>query len=104
MDENKTTFEQEKQNLEISLARTIYTQLDQKALSYDEATEISRDILLKIDDVTNKEEMMSFLEELTQKWKIFGTINDLLKLKTTDSLQTAEKLEDVKEDLTQMAQ
>ncbi len=95
-------FQRHKEEIELSLARTIYTQLDKDTLSYDQCREIAQFVLERIDEVNDETSLMVFLEELSIKWPLFESLKGLVRLKVSDASETAKKLQQAKDQLSQI--
>jgi len=103
MDPLATNFEDQKSEIELALARTVYTQLEKEEFDYEQAREVAGFILDNLDEVTNQQQLLLFLESLALKWSVFESLKGLMRLKITDTSQTAAKLEEAKEKLSQMS-
>lgn len=57
-----------------SLARRLADAIGQEIVSLEEAAEISNTILTRIDTLKNHHDLISFIEELAQKWPLFGPL------------------------------
>lgn len=99
MDFNKEEFEAQKKEIELSIIRTVLTQLEKQTITYDQSREIARYILLHIDEVNTSEQLLTFLQALALKWNIFESLKGLYRLKVGELVQTQEMLEETKDKL-----
>lgn len=74
MHQGNDTFLDKKNQIELSLARTILTQLEKKAISFEKAQEIAGFINLYVDDIRNPSQLTSFLRDLSLQWNMFETV------------------------------
>lgn len=99
MNQNLQDFNRQKDEVELSLARTVLTQIEKENLSYSESQEIAKEILSQIDDIKETRQLLIFLRTLSQRWKIFENLFELYKLKMNEIKVKNEKLEEAKEQL-----
>lgn len=88
-------FAEQKNEIEVSLARTILTQLDKKAVTFDQAQEMARFILSQIDTINNIDQMSSFLQNLSKKWPVFESTAGFYKLRAIEARQTEGKIQEL---------
>lgn len=99
---NDDQFKREKEEVELSLARTIYTQLEQGTLPYKDAQKIAQFVLSRAEKIKNREQLFLMLDEMAKQWPIFETIRGLFKLKMADQQKTQEGLSNAKQILSSM--
>lgn len=99
MNQQLQDFPALKNELELSLARTILTQLDTGAITHGQSQQISQYILARIDEAVDPQGILLFLQDLSQKWNMFETLFNFFKIKVADTQQTDVKLEEVKQNL-----
>lgn len=92
-------FVVQKKEIELSLARTILTQLESKAITYQQSQEIAKFIVLHINNTSNTQQLLAFLQSLALKWNFFQGIYDLYRLKAGEIVKTHKELEETKEKL-----
>ncbi len=96
------SYGEQKNEIELSLARTILTQLEQQKISYEESQDIARFILAGVDNAPDHQSLLSFLQTLVAKWPVFESTYGLYRLKVKDELETQQELKDTQSALAQM--
>lgn len=86
------SFDDQKNEIGMSLARTVLTQLEKDLIPFAQGQEMSRFVLEGIDKTTNADELLVFLEKLTKKWDLFATIHELFKLRLREQAQIEASL------------
>lgn len=74
----------QKNEIELSLARTILTQLEKKTISFSQAQTMARFIVERIDDATTEDTLIRFLQTLAKQWEIFSTTYEFYKIHSND--------------------
>jgi len=88
-------FEEQKREIELSLARILLTQLQKKTITFEECQEIAKYILEGIPVVGNSEELLEFLKIISQQFSIFETTYGFYKCRIDDDkkmMQAKESL------------
>lgn len=95
------TKEQQKE-LEYQIAKSLIDNLNEGKITYEEAQNSARFILLQIDNYLNQP--IKFLELITQKWALFEPL--LQQKQKTEAFNTEDtaKIENIKKQLLQFAQ
>ena len=84
---------EQKREVEKSLARTTLTQIEKGTISFAQGQEIANFILQKIDQITTEEELVSFVYEMSEKWPIFDTIKEVVRLRMNESKEVEKQLQ-----------
>lgn len=93
MDNN--SFQQYREKIGTSLTLRLNDAYAQGVLSEDETPVIAQFILDRIDKVNNHQELLSFLEELSNKWPLFGPVLMIEKSQKNEenNQQSVDKIE-----------
>lgn len=92
-------FEDQKNEIGLSVTRTILTQLEKDLLPFEEGKQMAAYVLEGIDKTTTADELLQFLQKLTEKWDLFATIYELFKLRLREQAQIEESLRQTQEAL-----
>jgi len=84
-------FEEQKREIELSLARILLTQLQKKTITFEECQEIAKYILEGIPVVGNSEELLEFLKIISQQFSIFETTYGFYKCRIDDDKKLLAK-------------
>lgn len=90
------SFEEQKNEVELSLARTIVTHLEQQKIAFEESQAIAQYILDGMHTATTPAQLLSFMQTLSAKWPMFESVAGLYRLKVKDELQTEDELQETK--------
>lgn len=71
--------EAHKRKVEQYIVDVIATALDKNELKEDELPKIGNFVLSKIDNIKTHKQLLEFLNELSQNWKIFSNIEEIEK-------------------------
>lgn len=93
------SFEDQKNEIGLSVARTILTQLEKNLIPFDDGKTMSRFVLDGIDKATNADELLAFLQKLTGKWDLFATVYELFRLRLREQAQIEASLKQTQEAL-----
>lgn len=93
------SYEEQKNEIELSLARTILTQLEQDKISYEQSQEMARYILDGMETATNPQTLLTFLQTLSAKWQMFESTVGLYRLKVKDEIETKDELQQAQQEL-----
>lgn len=74
-------FVSNKKEIELSLARTLLTQIEKKSFTFKKAQEIARFIVDKLDNLTTPKKLLDFLHGLSTRWVIFFTTYEFYKMR-----------------------
>lgn len=88
-------FESQKNGIELSLARTLLTQLQKKTMTFEKCQSIAKDILEGMNTTTNPHELLEFLQVISREYPIFETAYGFYKLRINDE----EKMQQTKNNL-----
>lgn len=88
-----------KNEVEVSLTRTLLTQIENGGIPYEDAQSIARYILLHIDKVATHNDLLVFIQGLTAKWQMFESLLGLYKMKIKATEETNVQLEAVHDKL-----
>ena len=83
-------FSDQKKGIELSLARTILTQLEKKMFTFAKTQEISRFIVDKLDELTTPKKLLDFLHVLSSRWAIFTTIHAFYKMRLEEEKEMSK--------------
>lgn len=81
MDYSQKDFLNKKKEIELSLARTILTQVEKRAITFDKAREMARFIVDRLEGLTTPKKLADFLSDLSEKWNVFGTLYEFYKMR-----------------------
>lgn len=81
MDSHEIDFVRAKNEIELSLARTLVTKIEKKIITFDKGQEIARFIVDKLDSLKTPKKLSHFLQELSDQWDIFSTTHAFYKLR-----------------------
>ena len=89
-------FEANKKEIEVSLTRTILTQLDKENITSLEAQEMARYILGEIDIADTMDKMLFFLQTLSKRWPVFESIAGFYKIRVKEAKEAESKANEIK--------
>lgn len=95
-------FEKKKKEIELELAKTILTLVEAQKITFAQSQEIARYILSRMEEVRTIQDLILLLSEVSGKWEGFKEIYELRSMRVGDTMQTKEKLEEVKSQLISM--
>lgn len=92
-----SSFNDYRERIGTTLATRLNDAYAQGAVSQEESPVVAQFILDKIDTLNNHEELMAFLEELANKWPVFGPVLVLERSmdseeKNSETVNQAEQL------------
>jgi len=93
------SFEDQKNEIGLSVTRTILTQLEKNLIPFAQGQEMARYVLDGIDKTANADELLAFLGKLTKRWDLFATIYELFKLRLREQAQIEASLRQTQEAL-----
>lgn len=93
------SFEDQKNEIGLSVTRTILTQLEKNLIPFAQGQEMARFVLDGIDKTGTPDELLAFLEQLTKKWDLFATVYELFKLRLREQAQIEKSLQQTQEAL-----
>lgn len=80
-------FTQEhKDKIERKILEILANALDAGQIENDDAPNVARFVLDRIDKVTNQKDLVAFLGDLSEKWPVFSTLKDQVEGETQDSV------------------
>lgn len=102
MDENAQAIGEEKRKeVYDDLAEAMISAVERGEMLYEEGQESANFILEKLDHITNAQELLAFLQELSNKWKIYEPV--FTKIKGQEQQQAdATQIADIENNLNQI--
>lgn len=94
---SRSISEEERNILGAKLTRELGKAMEEKIVSEEEASEIASLILSKIDTLSYEEDLLNFLQEISNKWSFFSNVLVLEKgeIKEEKEDQVASKVENL---------
>lgn len=89
MTQQNKDFSGQKKEIELSLARTILTQLDKRVITFEQASEIARHIVSKLESATDEKKLLDLLQEIAKRWDIFSTTHGFYKMRLHEEKSVA---------------
>lgn len=86
------SYEDQKKEIELSIARTIVTQVKNGNLTFEIGQEIAKYTLAHIDTTKTQEDLVLFLEDLSKKWDVFATLHELFRGRMNEVKKVEEQL------------
>lgn len=94
--------EVQQKELEYQIAKSLLDSLNEGKITYEEAQNSARFILLQIDSYLNQP--IKFLELITQKWALFEPLLQQKQKTVAFNTEDTAKIESIKKQLLQFAQ
>lgn len=94
-----SNFEEQKNQIEVSLARILLTQLQKKTLAFKKCQEIASYLLEGLDSVKNSDQLLEFLQIISKEFPVFGTTYGFYKLRREEEIKIQHSLSNVKNNL-----
>lgn len=86
------SYEDQKKEIELSIARTIVTQVKNGNIEFATGQQIAQYTLEHIDTTKTGEDLVMFLGDLAKKWPIFATLHELFKVRMNETKHIEEQL------------
>lgn len=93
------SFENQKKEIELSLARILLTQLQKKTFTFQESQKIANYLLEGLDSVENSDQLLEFLKIISKEFPVFGTTYGFYKLRREEEIKMQHSLSSVKNNL-----
>jgi len=93
------SFVDQKNEIGLSVTRTILTQVEKKLISFEQSQEMAQYVLGGIDKTTTAQALLEFLQKLTEKWDLFATIYELFRLRLREQAQIEHSLKQAQDAL-----
>lgn len=97
------TFEQRVKDIEAQFLRMLLDGIKEGRIKFQDAQNIAKFYLLRIDSIKNQSQLVVFLHDLTDKWEAFDQLYKLETVRLNEVDIQAKKLEDIKNQLLQFS-
>jgi uncharacterized membrane protein YgaE (UPF0421/DUF939 family) len=96
-------FSEKKKEVIEKITGTLLDAMEQQLLSEEEGRVVAEYILSKKESFTNQEELIEFLQTLSDIWSIFTPLFDTEQKSTETESTDAKKLDEIKQQLSTLA-